>query len=283
MKRPLKRGLAGVLGLIILCSLTFTGCLTDPCSCCCDDPGPDSTEKFADTICVWLASDRDTYASYGRVGEEADRNFADYSPLAIAKGELARKQAYVNFARPVFPQGAEILEAKFEMFHGGKNEDGTTDDILVNVGSIKNEAWSRSTLTWNNRPDRGGVPPVDVPPIRLRSQAWSGTDNIAGAAQEMLITQPNNHYGFVVSLGQVFGVEKGFYSNNDIRRKRDDMGLSPRMVMKIRLPAGKTTQDIQMPFLSPDHDFSKLVQPITTIRFSPSNDYPADWNVSPNR
>lgn len=278
----MKRALAGTLGLMILCSLTFTGCLLDPCSCPGDDPDPTAASG---TICVWLASDRDTYASFGRVGEEADRNFADYGFLAIAKGELARKQAYVNFARPIFPEGTEILEAKFEMFHGGKNEDGTTDDILLNVGAIKNEPWSRSTLTWNNRPDRGGMPPVDVPPIRLRSQAWSGTDNIAGAAQEMLITQSSGHYGFVVSLGQVFGagVEKGFYSNNDIRRKRDDLGLSPRMVMKIRLPAGKTTKDIQMPFLSPDHDFSKLVQPITTIRFSPGSDYPADWNVSPNR
>ncbi|MBL7988560.1 MAG: DNRLRE domain-containing protein [Chlorobi bacterium] len=283
MKRTLAemtRTLAGMFTAIILCSLTFTGCLTDPCSCVCR---PD-TPAVGGTVCVWLASDRDTYASFGRVGEEADRNFGDYGSLVVAKGELANKLSYVNFARPTFPEGTEILEAKFEMFHGGKNEDGTTDDLLLNVGAIKNEPWGRSTLTWNNRPDRGGVPPSDVGELRLRSQAWSGTNNILGAAKELLLTQPDRHYGFVVSLGQVFGagVEKGFYSNNDYRRKRDDMALSPRMVMKIRLPAGKTTSDIKMPFLSPDHDFSKLVQPITTIHFSPGSDYPAEWNVSPN-
>lgn len=238
----------------------------------------------SDIVCLWIGADKDTYASYGPNGSEADRNFGRDGGLVVAAGVLARKTSYVHFTPPTMPEGTEILEAKLELYHGGKNEDGYgTDDITLNVGVIQNEPWSPLTLTWNNRPDRGGPPPSDFP-LYLRSQAWSGTSNIAGTVREM-IGDPARHHGFVISRSELFmdrQVEKGFYSNNDYRRKQNDMGLSPRLLVKIKLPAGKTTADMNLGFLPGDHDLGGMPQPILMVRVVGSKEWPADWNVTPH-
>lgn len=233
-------------------------------------------------VCVWLSSDRDAFVSYGRTGEEVNRNFAD-NDLSVARGVLGYKYSYVNFSRPEFPEGTEIVLAKLELYHGGKNEDGTTDDITLDVGVVRNEPWGRSTITWNNRPDRGGQPFAEVP-LYLRSQAWSGTGDISGYVKEMF-NNPSSNYGFEISLPNTGAahVEKGFYSNNDFHRKQNDLGLSPRLVMKIKLPPGKTMNDIRLPFLPADHDFKRLPQPVTTVNLVQSGEFPQDWNVSPQR
>lgn len=242
------------------------------------------TPAQADVVCLWIGSDKDTYASYGREGTEAEWNFGRHGNLAVAAGMLARKNSYVHFTPPTLPEGAEILEAKLELFHGGMNEDGYgTDDVTLNVGVIRNEPWSPGTLTWNNRPDRGGVAPADYP-LRLRSQAWSGTPNIVDAVKGM-ISDPSTNYGFVISYRESFmerQLDKGFYSNNDHRRKQNDLGLSPRLLVKIKLPPGKTTDDMRLGFLPTDHDLGAIPQPIVMVRFTGSDAWPPDWNVTPD-
>lgn len=238
----------------------------------------------SDVVCLWIGADKDTYASYGTSGSEADRNFGRDGGLVVAAGVLARKNSYVHFTPPTMPEGTEILEAKLELYHGGRNEDGYgTDDIVLNVGVIRNEPWSPLTLTWSNRPDRGGAPPSEFP-LYLRSQAWSGTSDIAGAVRTML-SEPGTNYGFVISRSDIFmdrQVEKGFYSNNDYRRRQNDLGLSPRLLVKIKLPPGKTTADMSLGFLPADNDLGRIPQPITMVRFVGSNQWPADWDVTRN-
>lgn len=236
------------------------------------------------TICFWIAADKDTYASFGRTGEEGDLNFGQHGTLPVATGPSGRKRTYLNFARPTFPEGTEILFAKMELFHPGKNEDGTSDDISLDVATIRTEPWSPATLTWNNRPDRGMSHMTEFPLV-LRSQAWSGSGNIKGFIEDMF-NNPSSHYGFMIGLPDGFfakQVEKGFYGNNDIRRKQDDLGLSPRLLMKVKLPAGKTTSDVMMPFLPTDNDLKNLPRPVTMVRFVQADEFPSDWKVSPNQ
>jgi len=236
------------------------------------------------TICFWIAADKDTYASFGRTGEEGDLNFGQHGTLVVATGPNGRKKTYLNFARPNFPEGTEILFAKIELFHPGKNEDGTSDDIPLDISTIRTEPWSPATLTWNNRPDRGASHTSEFQ-LMLRSQAWSGTGNIKGFIEDMFMN-PSSHYGFLVALEDGFfanQIEKGFYANNDIRRKQDDLGLSPRLVMKVKLPAGKSTNDVTMPFLPTDNDLKNLPRPVTMVRFVQADEFPSDWKVSPNQ
>jgi hypothetical protein len=236
------------------------------------------------TMCCWIAADKDTYASFGRTGEEGDLNFGLHGTLPVAVGPVGRKRIYLNFARPNFPAGTEILFAKMELFHPGKNEDGTTDDIQIDVASIRTEPWSPATLTWNNRPDRN-TPHMAEFAIALRSQAWSGTGNIKGFIDDMF-ANPSTHYGFMIGMADGFfsnQIEKGFYGNNDIRRKQDDLGLSPRLLLKVRLPQGKTMNDVTLPFLPTDNDLGRIPKPVTMVRFVQTDEFPTDWNVSPNQ
>ena len=236
------------------------------------------------TVCYWIAADKDTYASFGRTGEEGDLTFGQHGTLAVAVGPVGRKRIYLHFARPNFPAGSEILFAKMELFHPGKNEDGSSDDIELGVASIRTEPWSPATLTWNNRPDRS-TPHFEEFAIALRSQAWSGSGNIKSFIDDMF-ANPSAHYGFMIGLRDGFfanQIEKGFYANNDIRRKQNDLGLSPRLLLKVRLPAGKRINDVTMPFLPTDHDLGKLPMPVTMVRFAQSDGFPSDWNVSPNQ
>ena len=264
--------------LILMIAATLGGCniIAPP------DPGAGSDSV---TVCLWIAADQDTYASYGRQGEEGDLNFGRHGMLGVATGPLGRKRAYVDFPRPIFPAGTNIYYAKLELYHPAKNGDGTTDDITLNGMTIRNEAWSPLTLTWNNRPDRQTAAMMEFP-LYLRSQAWSGSGNIIYYARDMF-TNPAGHFGFMISLSDEFfakQIDKGFYSNNDIRRKQNDLGNAPRLLVKVKLPPGSTKNDIRLPaFLPPDHDLGHLPQPVTTLVSVASDDFPAEWNASPDR
>ncbi|MBC8144697.1 MAG: DNRLRE domain-containing protein [bacterium] len=259
--------------LAVLAAITVTSCNQLATS-----PG---TNNAAGEVCYWIAANKDAMVSYGTIGQEANLNYGNGGFLAIANGPLGRKMSYVHFTVPTYPAGTEILEAKLELYHSGEREDGSTDDININVGIVRNEAWSPATITWNNQPFRGGNPAIDAA-LRLRSRAWSGTADIAGAVREMIAT-PDAIHGFAIWYADASGrqVEKGFYSNNDIRRKQTDLGLSPRLVVKVRFPSGKGTSDATLPFLPADHDLKSLPQPVTTVNFRAGSAWPADWNVSP--
>jgi hypothetical protein len=237
----------------------------------------------SETVCMWIAADKDTYASFGRTGEEGDLTFGRNGTLAIAVGPVGRKRAYLNFPHPNFPGGTEITFAKIELYHPGKNEDGTSDDIQIDISSIRTEPWNPATLSWNNRPDRS-APYSSEFSLMLRSQAWSGTGDIRGFIEDVF-DNPSSHYGFMLSMPDGFfstQIEKGFYSNNDIRRKQDDLGLSPRLLLKVKLPAGKTMNDITLPFLATDNDLGNLPRPIRMVNIVQTDEFPDDWKVSPN-
>jgi hypothetical protein len=230
-------------------------------------------------ICIWVSADKDAFVSSGPAGQEGNLNFGRNGTLGVANGPLGRKHTYVHFTPPTLPAGSEILEAKLELFHGARNGDGSTDDINLAVGRVL-EPWSPQTITWNNQPYMRGLPSSETT-LRLRSQAWSGTRDISGAVDEMLASPSTNH-GFIVWYQDPSGrqVDKGFYSNNDYRRKQNDLGLSPRLLIRVKLPAGKTAADLQIGYLAADHDLGALAQPVTMVRVTTISTWPADWNVT---
>lgn len=234
----------------------------------------------SDVVCLWIAADKDAHVSYGRAGEEADRNFGKQGSLIVSglQSITPGKTSYIHFPSPIVPSGSEVLEARLEVFMGGKNEDGTPDDITINGGMMTGTPWSPETVTWNTRPG-GNNPAPSHFTMRLRSQNWCNSQNIAGFATEM-IANPGKYDGLALHLPTQVNAHKSFYSNNDIRRKQNDLGLSPRLLVKLKLPAGKTASDISMPFLISDTDLA-LARPILMVRFSTGAEWPKDWNVAP--
>ena len=187
------------------------------------------------------------------------------------------KRSFVHYHLPILPEGTQILEAYMELYHGGKNEDGYTDDLDIMVQRAS-DTWSPETLTWNNQPSftRSTEFYID-----LRSQAWSASTDIVEIVREMF-DDPDAYYGFIVefwSSSITHGIEKGFDSNN-YSRTADDLKHSPRLLVKIELPLGKTTDDIILPPLASDNDldFGEGVE-ILMLRYSGGSDWPSTWNV----
>jgi hypothetical protein len=231
------------------------------------------------TICIWVAADKDAYVATGRVGEEANSNFGHNGSLAVASGPLGRKQSYVHFTPPTLPEGSQVIEARLELYNGARNGDGTSDDINIAVGRVS-DAWNPSTITWNNQPFNSGFPLAEAT-LRLRSDAWCGTGDIAGIVREML-ADPQKNEGFFLWYQDPGGrqVDKGFYSDNDFRRKRNALGLSPRLLMRVQLPAGASMLDLRLGFLIPDHDLERLGSEITMDSVVTASTWPAHWNVT---
>lgn len=231
------------------------------------------------TVYLWVSADKDALVSCGPASSncsEQNLNYGTYGFLAVANNGVGLKKSYVHFTPPTFPAGTEILEAYVELFHGGQNEDGQTDDVLIPVAHAL-AAWDPNTLTWANQPNTQLV--GEFTTVNLTSQDWSGTPDVAPLVQDWH-DQPATNYGLVLYWNQQsLGIEKGFSSNNHTSRTQTELGQAPRLLIKIQLPDGTTTDDMTLGFLPPDHDLGNLPQPLTTVRFQSGDDWPAEWGV----
>ena len=231
------------------------------------------------TVYLWVSADKDAYTSCGGSGcPEQNNNYGTQGFVPVANNPPLNilKKAYVHFTPPTFPEGTEIEEAYFEMFHGGTNEDGSTDAIDIPVAEAI-AAWSPLTITHANQPNTdltGGFTTID-----LRSAAWSGTPDISATVIDWLETPATNHGLVSYWVYQGTGVEKGFSSNNHTSRTANDLGQAPRLLIKAIFPDGTSTDDMQLGALPPDNDID-LGTSVLMVEFRSSSDWPEDWDVS---
>jgi hypothetical protein len=279
-----------IVGLLLFAALQAKGCgpklkPAPPVHIACgpsvatpvkEDPGVMATVPVA----MWIAADMDTHTSF----QEPQRNFGQI-PLVVA--DLPKgKPTYVRFLMPTLP-GIEVLRAKLELFHSGKNEDGLTDDIQIPVVS-NTLPWSPCTLTWNNAPQPfTGNEFV----LNLRSQAWSGTTTddpklLAAVARQLL--HPDQNHGFIFNYPATFpGIEKGFYSDNELSRTSTNLDRAPRLLLIVKLAPGATSSVITLPPLPPDNDLNTAAPPgtgtILMLKVAPAPGliWPPSWDVSP--
>jgi len=262
-------------GSVLLLAFFVLSCDED------NNPTPPNQGTASGTVSLWISSDKDAYVSCGRTSscEEGDLNYGTHDHLVVAGGQNGRKRAYVHFPIPNVPEGTEVLEAYLELFHSGKNEDGKTDDIDIPFGELQ-QGFAPLTVTWNTRPDPGTT--EGQYRIKLHSQAWSGSQDIKDLVAGYL-GSPESHLGFFLAWNELFHsgleIEKGFYSNNEKDRTESDLSKAPRLLVKIKLPDGKTTDDMTMPFMTTDNDLKDLTRPTLMLRYT-QGDWPATWEVT---
>jgi hypothetical protein len=91
---------------------------------------------------------------------------------------------------------------------------------------------------------------------------------------------PSSHRGIVVYWANMsLPIEKGFASNNDISRTAASMGKAPRLLARIRLPEGKTMDDVTLPSFPSGTDLDFPGEEILMLRYSSASDWPDDWGV----
>ena len=250
---------------VIVLSLLVPGCRKN---------APTSSGGTAQTVCLWIAADKDTWVWFEYPESSWDKD--GYLRVAYYGDH---KRSFVHFHLPNLPAGTEIAEAHMELYHGGTTEDGYTDDLDIQVQRASG-AWDPATLTWNNQPTFSRATEFL---IHLRSAAWSASDPILTIVRETF-ANPSAYYGFVVDLflpAETHGFEKGFDSNNKDRTVQD-LKHAPRLLMKVKLPQGKTVSDITLPSLPSDNDlgFPAGTQ-ILMLRYSQGSDWPSTWEVAP--
>ena len=127
-----------------LASLLLAGCLP-----------PQNSGTASGTVYLWVGADKDTYGSCGNIGlgcPEQNQTFGQNGTLPVAYNGVALKKTYVHWTPPTFPAGTVIEEAYIELWHGGMNEDGQSDEIDIPVVDAQ-APWSPETLTWANQPN----------------------------------------------------------------------------------------------------------------------------------
>jgi hypothetical protein len=233
---------------ILLFSLILLGSLFTGCDII-EDVIDIENGTGAGTLYYWITTDADTYVECTFSGggcSGGDFDHSGYDFITVANSQLSLKRAYVNFPGVQFPQGTVIEEAYFELYHSGKNEDGKTDDLQLDVNRVRT-AWNAGTITYFNQPIQPGHGGEFQ--LKLESQNWSGTNNMAGAMQQDLGSP--NFQGFLITYhNAVPGIEKGFHSGNHRSRTLNDLGLAPRLLLKVTLPSGFDSDDV---LIGPGH------------------------------
>ncbi len=250
-----------LISIAVLFMFMLSGCSESTTS------GPTSTG----TVYLWIGADKDTWVWY----ESPDVSWGQDGYMRVAYANDTKK-SFVHFPIPSLPEGTTIEEAYLELYHGGKNEDGQTDDLEIDVQRVYEE-WSPSTLTWNNQPAFTNAAEFT---IDLQSQAWSASDDIVTIVRE-IFDDPDSFEGFQVFWLKNTGmnIEKGFHSNNNDRTPTD-MKHAPRLLVKITLPDGKTTDDITLPPLITDNDLDfEAGTEILMLRYASGSSWPDSWEV----
>lgn len=244
------------------------------------------------TVYMWIAPYTDTKIS----SESPDMNYKNTGDLTAGRADIPGsvtnyQVSYLKFLMPFLPDSTQIVESYFEVYHSGKTEDGTTDDVYLNLSEV-GVKWNADSVTWNHGPDgKQYVTGVSPMKIKLHSQDWSGTTDITPLVKRLIADTASNT-GFRLTLGDQQNFFKSFYSNNDFHgigndahRSDSTLGLAPRILIKIVLPAGKTTKDIYYPSLPVDTDI-KLGHFTMTRGYvwmanyrSGTADWPSDWGV----
>jgi hypothetical protein len=229
------------------------------------------------TVSVWVGAEEDAYISCGPPGPagscpEQNLNFGRHSQLVVAQWDLARKRSFVRFRVPTFPPGGAIVSAHVEMFHEGVREDGQRDDIRIRFDTPPPPPWVATTLTWANSPINQALGGPNC--IQLVSKAWSASNDIAA----QLV--PGTFYEMYVNTLEPPAIEKAFASNNHSSRTATNLGIGPRLLMRVRVFFWAQLAASVTRSFPPSHDLGRLAQPVLMEMSSPSANWPASWTVT---
>jgi len=205
-------------------------------------------------VFLWIAAVKDASID----STEPSRNSGCDPELRVGfLGELNRR-TYVDFRLPQLPKGSEINEAYLNLYHPANRADGTTDNVNVPVGRTSFPWGDPSKLTWANSNTPSSLQAEFR--IDLKSQAWSGSQNIKDLVKD-LMDRPGQSEGFIIHFeSPELRGQKSFYSNNHSSRTPTSLGLAPRLLLRVHLPARATAADITLPPLSALNDLGDVVR-----------------------
>ena len=278
------RWIVAVAAVVTLLNAGCSGSLN-----CCQEPPTSGTIKNNSTggnwVFLWIAAVKD--ASIDSI--ESRRSSGCDPELRVGfLGELNRR-TYLDFRLPQLPKGYEISEAYLNLYHPDSRADGTTDNVNIPVARTSAPWGDPSRLTWAN----SNTPPSMRAEFRidLKSQAWSGSQNIKDMVKDFM-DGPGLSARFIVHCeSPELRGQKSFYSNNHSSRTPTSLGLAPRLLLRVHLPARTTAAGITLPPLSVPNDLGDVLRrspnppPDSVLMVEIENatktsPWPAAWDVA---
>jgi hypothetical protein len=252
------------LSLAIGAVASLVGCGSDPTP---KAPAPGGL--------LWIGSDADALVRCSvskQCGDQAT-NFGALSSLSVGGGELEHSRSYVRFLMPAFPPGTKVVQAQLELFHGGKQEDGTKDDICLDVARSPGP-WKPLEVTWSNQPLSSTIGTETK--MSLVSQGWSAADVTAAVVDH--VANPENNFGFVVFTPASSQIHKSFDSNSHQSRTDTELGTSPRLLVRVELPA--SGEVVWPESFEEGTDLPFPNESIEIAEASVGDSWPADWKAA---
>jgi len=200
-------------------------------------------------VFLWIAGYRDTSLDTALPNPAAGCD----PELRVGQFVESVRRTYVDFMLPQLPAGSQVTEAYLNLYHPARRGDGTTDNINISV--------QRTSDNWEACPTPASLtfsPGFDFN-LDLRSQDWSGSEDIHVLIND-LIANPTGFEGFMLHhlSGGGIPVQKSFYSDNHQSRTRNDLGLSPRLLLRVQLPPGLDASAITLPQLPGNNDLGDV-------------------------
>ncbi len=260
----MSRSIASIGSLILA-----LGCGGDP-----QVQGPQPTEG---TLFLWVGADQDTYTkcSVAAACANGDQNHPLQGELHVSsESAVELKRAYVHFSLPTLPAGTEIVRAHLEVYNGAKQGDGKSDDVCLGVTKL-GETWSPFDLTWMDQPVDQALSGEFG--LSFRSKAWT-TANVTDAVREH-VEDPSKNFGFAITAPPNTEIDKAFYSLNAQSRTAKDLGLAPRLLIEIDLPAGSDPIEWPEEVASPS-DLPFPGKDVVIARTATGEDFPAHWDAA---
>lgn len=241
---------------------------------CGGTPTTEGPTPTSGTVFLWIGADQDTYTkcSVAASCANGDQNHPLQGELHVSnEPEIELKRAYLHFTLPTLPEGATVVRANLEVYNGAKQGDGRSDDVCLGVTAV-GESWSPFALTWADQPVDQAVSGEFG--LSFRSKAWT-TANVLDAVQEHF-ADPAKNFGFAITAPPNTQLDKAFYSLNAETRTADDMGLGPRLLIEIELPAG--SDPISWPSdVASDSDLPFPGQSVLMAKTAVGEDFPEEW------
>ncbi|MBX3744933.1 MAG: DNRLRE domain-containing protein [Verrucomicrobiae bacterium] len=258
--------------------------------CCPEEPRRDCCTSVAQTgriegrgtewVSLWITAYKDTYVDR----REPDRRFGCEPDVRVASLLVepvpVTRRTYVHFVLPRLPAGSQIGKAFLNLYNPDFSNPPENAPIHART-AVRH--WDPCDLTWNNQPEEPGFLSSADFGIKYRNRDWCGPTASIRQFIEPIFANAAAHEGFIIFTPVQPSQQKAFLSNNHSSRTANDLGLAPRLLVRVKLPPGTTAADIRIPPLPADNDLGALGVHVLLVAVADAADdlepFPAAWNV----
>ena len=165
-----------------------------------------------------------------------DKNYGDYDLFNAvtwtASGTPFTIRSLIRFDLSVIPEGAEILDARLDLYYATNHSNGgyyQTSDNEARLIRIT-EPWDEHQVTWETRPDIDPDDFVILPESTEDYQNYEGIDLTQFV--RFFYENPSENYGFIIRLINEFAYTCMTFASSD----NNDLEKRPRLSIVYCLP-----------------------------------------------